>query len=110
MFFPPELRTLPLIRGKAPHLIDLMPYRWLAYFGDVDLESLLLTVKAHSAGDYEESLQFINQALDNQHKEIAGFGPNGMIVRGKTEFGRTTSITSISSLPAKNRCWFSSAS
>ncbi|NQT12086.1 MAG: ATP-binding protein, partial [Planctomycetes bacterium] len=36
---------------------------------------------------YEETLTFTNQALDNQRKEIVGFGSHGLIVRGKTDFG-----------------------
>lgn len=86
VYFPPELRTLPLIRGKAPHLIDLMPYRWLAFFGDVDLQSMLLTIHAQSPGHYQEAMRFINLALDNQRKEIE-FGPRGLTVKGITEFG-----------------------
>lgn len=87
VFFEPELRSVALIRGKPPHLIDLMPYHWLANFNtNVDLQSLLLTIKASSQGRYDEAMQFINQALDNQRKEIV-FGSQGFVVRGHTEFG-----------------------
>jgi energy-coupling factor transporter ATP-binding protein EcfA2 len=87
VFFEPELRSLAFIRGKAPHLIDLMPYQWLAYFNaNVDLESLLLTIKAGSQQKYDDALQFVNQALDNQRKELV-LGSQGFKVHGRTEFG-----------------------
>src|SRR5262249_40887471 len=74
--------------GRPPHLVDVMPYRWLAtYHTSVDLESLLLTVQAHSREEYDAAIQLINQSLDNQRKEIVGFGPHGLLVRGKTEYG-----------------------
>lgn len=89
VLFPPENRTVSLGTGKAPHLIDLMPYRWLATYDDsVDLESLLLTIRAQSQADYEEAMRFINQALDNQRKKITGFGPKGLVVAGTTESGQ----------------------
>jgi len=100
VFFPAEDRTVASGSGKSPHLIDLMPFRWLASYGSqVDLESLLLTVRADSRADYDEAMRFINQALDNQRKEISDLGPRGFIVRGKTEFGKVYehAITSLSS-------------
>ena len=88
LYFPPEDRTVPLGTGGSPRLLDLMPYHWLArYSTNIDLESLLLTVKANSQTKYDHALRFINQALDNQRKEIEGIGPQGLMVRGKTEFG-----------------------
>lgn len=88
VYFPPEDRTVTLGSGRAPHLIDLMPYRWLAtYNSHVDLESLLLTIQSQSQTEYDASITLINQSLDNQHKEIVGFGPSGLIVRGDTDYG-----------------------
>jgi energy-coupling factor transporter ATP-binding protein EcfA2 len=86
VYIPPEARTVPLVGSGAPHLVDPMPYRWFAAYGDhVELESLLLTFKARSPGDYENAIAIINRALGNQRKEIADIGPNGFIVRGRTE-------------------------
>lgn len=88
VYFPPEDRTVSLGTGKAPRLMDLMPYRWLATYGaNVDLESLLLTIRASAPPQYDEAIRLINQALDNQRKEITGLGPTGLIVRGKAESG-----------------------
>lgn len=88
VYFPPEDRTVTLGSGRAPHLIDLMPYHWLAtYDSHVDLESLLLTIQSQSQAEYDASIGLINQALDNQRKEIVGFSRRGLIVRGDTEFG-----------------------
>ncbi len=90
VFFPPEHRPVALGTGNAPRLIDMMPYNWLSTYGShVDLESLLLTVKATSDDQFDEALRFVNQALDNQRKEITALGPQGLIVRGTTEFGAT---------------------
>jgi energy-coupling factor transporter ATP-binding protein EcfA2 len=87
-YFPPEDRTVAMRTGKPPHLVDLMPYRWLATcHTNVDLESLLLTVQAQSREEYDAAVRLINQSLDNQRKEIVGFGPHGLVIRGKTEFG-----------------------
>ena len=33
VFIPPEARTIPLGSNGAPHLVDLMPYRWIAAYG-----------------------------------------------------------------------------
>jgi predicted ATPase len=67
-----------------------MPYSWLAtYSSSVDLESLLLTIRARSPKGYDDAMQIINAALDNQRKQIAGFGPQGMVVQGTTEFDKT---------------------
>ncbi len=88
VFFPPENRTVPLRASQTPRIIDLMPYHWLAsYNSQVDLGSLLLTIRARSENSYEASVRLINQALDNQRKELVGFGPKGLIVRGSTESG-----------------------
>lgn len=90
VYFPPEDRTVPLGTGRSPHIVDLMPYSWLApYSSSVELESLLLTIRAHSPKRYDDAMQIINAALDNQRKQIAGFGPQGMIVQGRTEFDTT---------------------
>lgn len=86
VYFEPDMRSLALIRGKAPQLVDLMPYHWRAGFGpNVDLESMLLTIKAGSPSQYDEAMQFINDALDNQRKTIH-FGQQGFRIRGCTEF------------------------
>jgi predicted ATPase len=88
VFFPPEDRTVTFgARRGPPHLVDLMPYSWLSsYSNAVDLESLLLTIRAKSATSYDEALRLINQALNNQHKSIVDFGTEGFIVEGRMSF------------------------
>ena len=81
VFFPPEHRTTGPEAGMAPRIVDLIPYSWLATYSEsVHIASLLLTIRAKSAGVYDEAMRHINQALDKQGKEITELSPNGMIV------------------------------
>lgn len=87
VYFPPT-RGMNSSSGNAPQIVDFTPYNWLAkYAHDSYLPSLLLTVRAKDPGHYETALRLINQALDNQRKEITDLTSKGMRVRGKTEFG-----------------------
>jgi hypothetical protein len=87
VYFPPE-RT-PAGRGRAPHIIDVTPFSWLAkYTKSVRIASLLLTVGAREPAKYNEALGFINDAIGNQRKRISELGPDGMVVAGETDFGK----------------------
>jgi energy-coupling factor transporter ATP-binding protein EcfA2 len=92
VYFPPEGRTLrwrwpgPPRRGE---IIDTTPFNWTAvYDPDVNLDSVLLTVKALHADQFDECLRLVNLALEHRQKRITGFGPKGrLVVEGKTEAG-----------------------
>jgi energy-coupling factor transporter ATP-binding protein EcfA2 len=92
VYFPPEGRTLrsqwpgPPRRGE---IIDTTPFTWVAvYEQDVNLDSVLLTVKAMYASRFDDCLRLINLALEHQQKRITGFGPKGrLVVDGRTEAG-----------------------
>jgi hypothetical protein len=89
VYFPPHGRAIGSTAGRAPKIVDLTPFTWLARYSDsVFIASLLLTMLAKSPSDYEGTLRLINQALDNQGKAIHDLSTQGMVVRGETSFGK----------------------
>jgi energy-coupling factor transporter ATP-binding protein EcfA2 len=88
-YFPPESRVVIHPDRVKPQLVDLMPFNWVArYARNVDLNSLLLTVRAKTPETYDEALAMVNKAINNQRKEITGLTPEGLLVEGRTPFGR----------------------
>jgi ABC-type branched-subunit amino acid transport system ATPase component len=79
--FPPDNRT---IVGRPKHrarLVDTTRLNWSAvYSPTLDLDSILLTIKALRPDSYESSLRFVNLALAHCGKRIAGFGEDGRLV------------------------------
>jgi energy-coupling factor transporter ATP-binding protein EcfA2 len=85
----PAGRTTHGGAGRAPQIIDVTPFGWLArYCRSVHLASLLRTVAAKEPAKYDEALRVINAALGNQRKNISELGPHGMVVKGETNFGQ----------------------
>jgi energy-coupling factor transporter ATP-binding protein EcfA2 len=91
VYFPPEGRTISARLGGQPRgeIIDTTQFNWTAvYDPGVDLDSVLLTVKALSPERFEECLRLVNLALEHRQKRITGFGPKGrLVVEGRTESG-----------------------
>jgi predicted ATPase len=56
----------------------------------VNLDSVLLTVKAQHPKRFKECLRLVNLALKHREKRIVGFAPAGrLVVEGLTEAGKT---------------------
>jgi len=91
VFFPSEERNI--LRPKKPRaeLLDMIPYNWLARFDrKINLDSVLLTVKAREPKRFEECLKFVNLALGHRGKRITGFGESGrLVVEGEAESGQS---------------------
>jgi energy-coupling factor transporter ATP-binding protein EcfA2 len=90
VYFPSEGRTIVDARRPRAELLDMIPFNWVARFDrKLDLDSVLLTVKAREPERFEECLRFVNMALEHRRKHITGFGENGrLVVEGEAESGR----------------------
>jgi ABC-type branched-subunit amino acid transport system ATPase component len=85
--FPPDNRT---IVGRPKHrarLVDTTRLNWSAICNPrIDLDSILLTIKALRPDSYEWSLRFVNLALAHSGKRITGFGEDRrLVVEGMSE-------------------------
>jgi ABC-type lipoprotein export system ATPase subunit len=89
--FPPDNRTVAPTPELGPRLIDTTKLNWSAvYSPDLDLDSLLLTLKALRPQDYDETVRLVNLALAHRNKRIVGFGDDGRLaIEGETDFGTT---------------------
>jgi len=90
VYFPSEDRTIQKDRQPRAELLDLIPYNWVARFNrKINLDSVLLTVKAREPKRFEQCLRFVNLALAHRGKHITGFGENGrLVVEGEAESGQ----------------------
>jgi hypothetical protein len=89
VYFPPEGRTIRPPDRPRGEIIDTTRFNWTAvYDPTINLDSVLLTVKALSPDRFDECLRLVNLALGHRQKRITGFGPKGrLIVAGRTESG-----------------------
>jgi energy-coupling factor transporter ATP-binding protein EcfA2 len=89
VYFPPEGRTIRPPDRPRGEIIDTTRFNWTAvYDPTINLDSVLLTVKALSPDRFDECLRLVNLALGHRQKRITGFGPKGrLIVAGTTESG-----------------------
>ena len=73
----------------GPRLIDTTPLNWSVLSSSaVDMDSLLLTIKALRPQAYDETLYNVNLALRGRNKRIVGFGDDGRLtIEGQTERG-----------------------
>jgi energy-coupling factor transporter ATP-binding protein EcfA2 len=88
---PPDNRTVAAAPRLGARLIDTTPLNWSAvYSSDLDLDSLLLTLKALRPADYEETVRLVNLALGRRNKRVVGFGEDGRLaIEGQTSSGTT---------------------
>jgi len=88
VYFPPENRSVLRHEFSKPRaeIIDTTGFNWNAvYDPDVNLDSVLLTVKALDEDRFNECLRLVNSALEHRQKRITGFGPKGrLVVEGTT--------------------------
>jgi hypothetical protein len=91
VYFPPEGRTIVAPKKQRAELLNTIPFNWLAIFDPkIDLDSVLLTIKAQAPERFEECLRLVNLALKQRNKRIIGFGAAGrLVVEGATEDGKT---------------------
>jgi ABC-type dipeptide/oligopeptide/nickel transport system ATPase component len=91
VYFPPEGRTLNAPRQYRAELLNTIPFNWLASFNPkINLDSVLLTIKAQAPERFDECLRLVNLALAHREKRIIGFAPAGrLVVEGVTEAGKT---------------------
>jgi hypothetical protein len=91
VYFPPEGRTIPAPKKERAELLNTIPFNWLASFDPkVNLDSVLLTIKAQAPERFEECLRLVNLVLKHREKRIVGFAPAGrLVVEGITEEGKT---------------------
>jgi ABC-type lipoprotein export system ATPase subunit len=89
VYFPPEGRTIRPPNKPRGEIIDTTRFNWTAVYDPaVNLDSILLTVKARFPERFEECLQLVNLALQYRKKRITGFGPKGrLVVEGTTQSG-----------------------
>jgi energy-coupling factor transporter ATP-binding protein EcfA2 len=89
LHLPPDNRTFADAPRERAKLIDTTRLNWSAvYDPTLDLDSLLLTVKARDADVFHECLRPVNLALAHRSKEIVGFGEDGrLVVKGKMPGG-----------------------
>ena len=89
VYFPSEDRTIQKARNPRAELLDTISYNWLARFDrKLNLDSVLLTVKAREPERFDECLKFVNLALGHRGKRLTGFGDNGrLVVEGEAESG-----------------------
>jgi len=87
--FPPDNRTVAGPPKEGTRLIDPKPLNWSGLYNPkLDLDSLLLTVKALRPENYSESLRLINLAIGHRNKRITDFGEDGRLtVEGTSEYG-----------------------
>ncbi len=75
VYIPPEERLLPA-RSQRPKLVNLQEYLWSAEFSpEIDLDGLLITIKAHEPARYERTLELVNGLLRNQRKSLVAAAP-----------------------------------
>jgi AAA domain, putative AbiEii toxin, Type IV TA system len=91
VYFPPEGRTIVAPKKQRAELLNTIPFNWLAVFDPkINLDSVLLTIKAQASERFEYCLRLVNLALKQRDKRIVGLGPAGrLVVEGATEDGRT---------------------
>jgi AAA domain, putative AbiEii toxin, Type IV TA system len=91
LYFPPEGRTISSPRQDRAELLNTIPFNWLASFDPkINLDSVLLTIKAQAPKRFDECLRLVNLALVHREKRIIGFAPAGrLVVEGATEAGKT---------------------
>lgn len=89
LHFPPDNRTVAVAPKEGAKLVDTTDFNWSGVYNPkLDLDSLLLTVKALRSKDFEESLRLVNLALGDRNKRVTDFGANGRLeIEGKTDFG-----------------------
>lgn len=89
--FPPDNRTVAGPPTGGPRLIDPKSLNWSGLYNPkLDLDSLLLTVKALRPENYLETLRLVNLAIGHRNKRIADFGEDGRLtVEGTSEYGIT---------------------
>jgi energy-coupling factor transporter ATP-binding protein EcfA2 len=89
VYFPPEGRTIRPPDRPRGEIIDTTRFNWTAVYDPaVNLDSILLTVKALSPERFEDCLRLVNLALEHRRKRIMGFGPKGrLVVEGTTDSG-----------------------
>jgi hypothetical protein len=89
VYFPPEGRSIRRPKERRARILDTTRFNWAAvYDPTINLDSVLLTVKALSPERFEECLRLVNLALGHRQKRIAGFGPKGrLVVEGTTDSG-----------------------
>ena len=92
VYFPSECRTrcrTVASREVRGRIIEPTRFNWVAEFdSNVNLDSVMLTLKALSEEQFAECLKLVNLALEHRHKRITGFGPKGkLIVSGNTDAG-----------------------
>ncbi|MBV9121947.1 MAG: AAA family ATPase [Planctomycetes bacterium] len=89
VYFPPEGRTIRRPKKLRGEIMDTTGFHWTAvYDPHVNLDSVLLTVRALWPERFEECLALVNLALEHRQKRITGFGPKGrLIVKGTTDWG-----------------------
>jgi energy-coupling factor transporter ATP-binding protein EcfA2 len=88
VYFPPENRTVASSASASPKLVNTLPMNWCSvYSPELDIGSLLLTVKALRIEDFQQSLSLVNLALNHRNKKLVDFGPAGRLsVEGRTAF------------------------
>ena len=86
---PPDNRSLAAPPKEGAQLLDTTRLNWSAVFDPtLDVDSILLTVKALRPQDFSECLRLINAVLEYRQKRIVDFGPDGrLIVEGESDFG-----------------------
>jgi hypothetical protein len=91
VYFPPEGRTIRPPDKPRGEIIDTTRFNWTAvYDPTINLDSVLLTVKALAPDRFDECLRLVNLALGHRQKRITGFGPRGrLVVEGTTDAGAT---------------------
>ena len=107
VYFPSEDRTIQKARNPCAELLDTISFKWLARFDrKLNLDSVLLTVKAIEPERFDECLSFVNLALGHRGKRITGFGENGrLVVEGEAESGSIIRHQSKNSPRVRNRCF-----
>jgi energy-coupling factor transporter ATP-binding protein EcfA2 len=90
VYFPSKCRTLRDPAKLRAVLLDFMPFNWVAQFDrNLNLGSVLLTLKTREPEQFEECLKFVNLALVHGGKRITGFGENArLVVEEETESGQ----------------------
>ncbi len=87
----PKAEPFAHLQMHAAKSLTTTGFHWTAvYDSSVNLDSILLTVKALEPERFEECLRLVNLALEHRQKRITGFGPKGrLVVKGTMASGRS---------------------
>lgn len=89
--FPADVLTTAATPELGPRLIDTTSLNWAAtYSPDLDLASLLLTLKTLRPTDYDETRRMLGYVVGRRNKRLVGFGDDGQLsIEGQTDSGIT---------------------